>query len=141
MGPRMLFMGEYRKKLESGSRLVIPSNMLKSFDVEPILIGYVKPGEKCIRFYDQATFDEMIEEVIKNADKELQPKLMRHFSMNSRTYELDMRKRITIPDKFCDMAGLKSNVVVVGVGTRFEIWDEENYDKIISDAGDITAPF
>lgn len=144
MSPNMLFFGEYRKKLDTGCRLVIPSNLLKHFEADPILVGYVKPGEKCIRFYDKISFEEMIEQVVKGADEEMQPKFMRHFSINSRTFELDNRKRVRIPDKFCNLTGLHSNVVIVGLGTRFEVWDEETYDEIMFDVGDIpniTAPF
>lgn len=144
MSSKMLFFGEYRKKLDSGRRLVIPANLLKSLGEEPMLVGYIKPGENCIRFYDKTSFEEMVEEVVRNADETMKTRLMRHFYVNSRNFELDIRRRIRISDKFCDSTGINSNVVIVGIGTRFEVWDEETYDKAMSVAKDdenLVAPF
>ena len=55
----------------------------------------------------------------------------RFFFSNVVAVEPDKQGRITIKASFCESAGLKKDVAVVGVGTRIEIWDAEKYDEAI----------
>ena len=43
--------------------------------------------------------------------------------------ELDPQGRILIPPKLREHAGLKKDVVLVGVGSRIEIWDSEKWEE------------
>lgn len=54
---------------------------------------------------------------------------------------LDKQGRFIIPDYLRSYAGLEKKVVIVGVNTRFELWDEEKWNayraKTEESAGDI----
>ncbi|GAB4166081.1 MAG: hypothetical protein Fur0032_03250 [Terrimicrobiaceae bacterium] len=39
----------------------------------------------------------------------------------------DAQGRVLLPEEHCRQAGLKSQVVFVGSGSRFEIWDDERF--------------
>jgi len=41
---------------------------------------------------------------------------------------LDKLGRILIPDYLKDYAGLKKNVVICGLSTRLEVWDETKWE-------------
>jgi MraZ protein len=143
MDSKMLFCGEFSTKLDSSNRFVIPSQLLRSLKDDDALVGYIHVKETCIRFYTQKLFDEMVTEVIKNSDKDSQPNIMRFFSMNSKIFDLDIRNRILLPRKFLEKTGIHDNVVIVGLGPRFEVWDADTYDEMISsvDFSDLIAPF
>lgn len=59
----------------------------------------------------------------------------RQFSrfMFSNAYEVDIDKvgRILIPESLCTFASLKENVVMSGMYTRIEVWNETNYNKMM----------
>ena len=143
MSGKILFHGMYRKNLDSGNRLVIPSSFLKSLGDDQALVGYVHNNEKCIRFYSASTFEEMVEAVVKNYDENTRARVQRSFYMNSKYFEPDIRNRVALPQKFLDATGIHGSVAVIGVGTRFEVWDEDIYEDMISvvDASDLKVLF
>ena len=47
--------------------------------------------------------------------------------------EPDKTGRITIPASLREYAGLDRDVVVVGVDTRFEIWDAANWEAYVAE--------
>ena len=47
--------------------------------------------------------------------------------------EPDKTGRITIPASLREYAGLDRDVVVVGVDTRFEIWDSATWDAYVAE--------
>ena len=47
--------------------------------------------------------------------------------------EPDKTGRITIPASLREYAGLDRDVVIVGVDTRFEIWDAANWDAYVAE--------
>ena len=46
--------------------------------------------------------------------------------------EPDKTGRITIPPSLREYAGLDRDVVIVGVDTRFEIWDAANWEAYVA---------
>lgn len=143
MDAKMLFCGEFSTKLDSSNRFVIPAQLLRALKDDDELVGYIHVKETCIRFYTRKLFDEMVAEVIKNSDKDFQPTMMRFFSMNSKIFDLDSRNRILLPRKFLEKTGIHDNIVLIGVGTRFEAWDAAAYEDMISgvDTSDLTVLF
>jgi MraZ protein len=47
--------------------------------------------------------------------------------------EADKTGRITIPASLREYAGLDRDVMVVGVDTRFEIWDAPSWDAYVAE--------
>ena len=56
-------------------------------------------------------------------------KFVRFFLAGAATVELDKQGRILIPTVLREFAGLEEDVVVVGVGSRVEIWDKSRWDE------------
>ena len=57
---------------------------------------------------------------------------MRFFFAGATECEVDKQGRINIPQVLREYAGIKKDVVIVGVSTRAEIWDSSNWDKYTS---------
>ena len=69
--------------------------------------------------------------------------LQRHFSINSKVYDLDAQGRFVLPAKFVEAANLKKEIVTIGIGPRAEIWDKEEYEKQLAkdQVVDVVLPF
>ena len=54
---------------------------------------------------------------------------------------MDKQGRILLPSNLRDFAGLEKDVVLVGVGSRIEIWSRENWENMDADSNmdDIAA--
>lgn len=86
--------------------------------------------EQCLFVYPMGTWTEFAEKLNKlpmsQASARSFARLM--FSGAVET-ELDTLGRVLIPDYLAKHAGLKKEIVVIGAGSRLEIWDKEAWHK------------
>lgn len=55
--------------------------------------------------------------------------LQRYFIGSAVTVTLDGQGRLTLPNVLREFAGIRHEVIVVGTGTRVEIWSRERWDQ------------
>lgn len=109
-------------------------------------------GEKIVitSGLDESLFIFSVEEWKKIADKIVNLGFMssdsRQFSrfMFSNAYEVDIDKvgRILVPESLCKFANLSGGVVLSGMYSRVEVWNEQKYEdmmkKVEDDAEDLS---
>ncbi|CAL2106462.1 Transcriptional regulator MraZ [Tenacibaculum sp. 190524A02b] len=59
---------------------------------------------------------------------------IRRFTAGVKLVEVDASGRILVPKDLCQFAGLKKEIVLSSAVNIIEIWDKEEYEKIIDDA-------
>ncbi len=134
-----MFIGEYHHTLDDKGRMAVPVK----FRAE------LARGAVVTRGLDSSLFLLPLEEWGKLATKIASLPLgqanARAFSRlmlaGAMDVSLDKQGRFIIPDYLRQYAGLEKKVVIVGVNTRFELWDEERWNayrtQTESDAGEI----
>ncbi len=125
---QMRFNGDYYHSLDSHNRIIMPAKIKDGLYGQGFTV-YHKPGEKCLRIYLTTEWNDMIFKLAYADDGVDHSKLQRHFSMNSKSYDLDAQGRFVLPQKFIDAVGLKKDIVTIGVGPRAEIWDKEEFER------------
>ena len=60
-------------------------------------------------------------------------KFSRFFFAGAASCELDKQGRILLPAALREFAGLEKDVVLVGVGSRVEIWSKDKWENMNSD--------
>ncbi|CAC9930867.1 protein MraZ [Aedoeadaptatus coxii] len=126
-----MFFGEIRHSVDSKGRLVMPAKFR-----EGILDGYVmtKGLDQCIFLFPLDEWKRM-EEKLKSlplTHKDARA-FVRYFFSGACDGELDKQGRIRIPQNLMDYAELSTKSVVIGVGTRMEIWSESLWDDYNDD--------
>lgn len=119
----MPFSNSYKHTIDSKKRLFIPAKFRAKLGDSFYL--YYDESLPCIAVYGEEEWEKKSKIVEESGDADWQ----RFFFSNVISVEPDKQGRITIKASFCEGAGLKKDVAVVGVGTRIEIWDAEKYDK------------
>lgn len=120
-----MFMGEYNHSIDAKGRVIIPAKFRESlgdeFVVSQGLDGclFVYPNEEWQRFEEKL-------KTIPMSDKQGR-KFVRFFLAGATVAEVDKQGRILIPSVLREFAGLTKDVVLVGVGTRAEIWNKERW--------------
>ena len=56
--------------------------------------------------------------------------VVRAFTANARTCELDAQGRILLPQSLIRYGGLTKECAIIGVGNHIEIWNAEKWDDI-----------
>lgn len=69
---------------------------------------------------------------------EQQRRLQRLLSQGAKESTFDAQGRITLPPRLIELANLKKEVLIIGMGDRVELWNPEEYDRYIA-ASDQTA--
>lgn len=119
----MSFSNSYRHTIDTKKRLFIPAKFRQRLGDTFYL--YYDPSLTYVAVYSEEEWAKKAKVVEDSHDTDWQ----RFVFANVVSVEPDKQGRITLKASFCEGAGLKKDVAVVGVGTRIEIWDADRYDK------------
>ena len=122
--------GEYRHTLDSKNRTFLPAKLREALG-ENIVIARGIGKDKCISVYPMDAWTQFGAKI--DTLPAIQARTVRRWVYGlSQDAAIDSQGRTVIPAKFAEYAGLKKNIVSLGVGDHIEIWDEEEYDSMIS---------
>jgi MraZ protein len=131
------FSGEYECKIDSKSRLVLPSRLkAKLPDSQPHVLMAVRGFESCLVLYPMAVWDEIVAKVLAASEFSEENRLFqRSFLRGSTEIELDAQSRLLLPKSLIAYAQILSEATIVGVGNRMELWNPALYEQnIMQDA-------
>jgi MraZ protein len=127
-----VFVGSYPLRLDEKGRLALPVRFR-----EQVADGMVirKGQERCLYGLTMARVAEQSAQLAQMAPSDTAEARMRmRMSFGSMVeVEPDKTGRITLPANLREYAGLDRDVVVVGVDTRFEIWDSATWDAYVAE--------
>lgn len=131
-----MFRGITQLSLDAKGRLAIPARYRGELmsSCTGHLIVTVDPS-KCLLIYPQPAW-EPIEQKLNNLSS-FNPKirsLQRLLVGNASDVEMDTTGRILVSPPLRQFAGLSKDVVLVGQGAKFELWDEEQWNLQIENA-------
>ena len=134
-----MFMSEYNHTVDTKGRLIVPSKFREQLGDEFVV---TKGMDGCLFVYaneDWSAFEQKLTS-LPLINKEAR-KFARFFLAGAAQVEVDKQGRILLPANLREFAGLEKDVVLVGVGSRIEIWSRENWENMEadSDMDDIAA--
>lgn len=123
-----MFLGEYQPNLTEGARVALPKKLRDQINGVSVILS--RGFEHCIFGYDK-------EEWLKEAEKQVSlpisdsrvRTLKRYMFSTASDVELDAQGRFVIPQSLKEYAQIEGDVVVIGAGDHFEIWNNENWRK------------
>ncbi|MBK7490642.1 MULTISPECIES: division/cell wall cluster transcriptional repressor MraZ [Nitrosomonas] len=131
-----MFRGVTQLSLDAKGRLAIPARYRSELmsTCSGHLIVTVDPS-KCLLIYPQPAW-EPIEQKLNNLSSfdSKTRNLQRLLVGNASDVEMDAAGRILLPPPLRLFAGLSKDVVLVGQGAKFELWDEVQWNLQIEDA-------
>ncbi|MBN3521612.1 division/cell wall cluster transcriptional repressor MraZ [Algoriphagus lutimaris] len=136
-----MFNSQYDCKLDPKGRLVLPAKIKAAIpEANGSALMLRMAEDKCLALYPMNEYKKLESQVrslsINNAE---QRKLQRSFFITSVEVELDSSGRLLIPKIYQSYGELGKEVVVVGMGSRIEIWNPDKYlQNIISDPADLS---
>jgi MraZ protein len=127
-----LFLGEFEHAIDDRSRLAIPARF------RPALDGglFIARGmDRCLVIYDTDTGHAVIDRVQKLNEWQADARrLQRLFFSGAVKARMDKLGRVVIPLFLRNFAQLESEVVVVGLGHRIEVWSKGEWERERSQA-------
>jgi MraZ protein len=132
-----MFTGKHLHTIDDNNRLAIPSSIRKCVDEEKEGKGFfITPGlDKCLAMYPPLHFKEITKRLSELMFTNQKARTFQRlfFSRSSSFVTCDKQGRIIIPQLHKDYAGLKKDVVIIGVMDRIEIWDLQHWNEFEED--------
>lgn len=120
-----MLLGEYRHNVDVKGRVSVPSKFREDLGQSFVV---TKGLDNCLFMYSKTeweTFENKLKQLpLTNQDAR---SFMRFFFAGATECEVDKQGRINIPQVLREYANITKDVVIVGVATRAEIWDSQNW--------------
>jgi len=126
-----MFYGEYEHTIDKKGRLIIPSRFRESFKEYDISKLYITRGlDKCLFMFTENEWKTQ-ESKFKSISftKSESRKFNRLYFSGAANIECDRQGRILIPKYLKDFAGIKKEVMFIGVSNRMEIWAKDIWNN------------
>lgn len=120
-------MGEYSHSLDTKGRLIMPAKLRQDIGDKFIL---TKGLDGCLFAFSQEewlNFEEKLKS-LPLSDKNAR-NFVRFFLSGATECEIDKQGRFLIPNNLRTAANLDKDAIIIGVGTRLEIWNKETWEK------------
>nr|B8DP87.1 RecName: Full=Transcriptional regulator MraZ [Nitratidesulfovibrio vulgaris str. 'Miyazaki F'] len=138
----MLFRGRSHRSLDPKGRLMLPP------DFRDILMSRAEGGKLVLTSFDDCVMGYPLPDwedferkfsTLKNPSRKMRD-FRRLVIGSAELMELDGQGRVRISRSHMDYAGITKDVVLLGQGSRFEIWDQGRFDGIVTqDFDDVAA--
>ena len=126
-----MLLGEYNHSVDVKGRVSVPSKLRQ--DLGEVFI-VTKGLDNCLFAYSKnewANFETKLKTLpLTNVNAR---NFVRFFFSGATECEIDKQGRINIPQNLRDYAKISKDVTIVGVGTRAEIWNREEWTKYNSE--------
>lgn len=127
-----MFLGEYQHSLDSKGRITVPAKFREQLGEKFVA---TKGLDNCIFLYPMDEW-RIIEEKLRSlpftrADVR---SFARFFFSGASELEIDRQGRTLIPMNLRDYASIDKELIIIGVGSRIEIWSGDKWGQYTRDA-------
>ena len=131
----MLLTGTYARTIEEKQRVTIPKPLRLALELGAGSALYVAPGtDLSLAIYPEKAFSQLAERLAQASPTASDVRdFTRMFYARASRVEPDRQARVRIPQDLVDLAGLKKNVVLAGVGDHMELWDADRWEKYLEE--------
>lgn len=128
-----MFRGVNTLSLDSKGRMAIPTRyrdqLARACNGQMVLTINAFDSDHCLLLYPQPEWEEIERKIMKLSSFNKQTrKLQRMLVGHATECEMDGNGRILLAPPLRNFSGLNKEVVLIGQGNKFEIWNEEKWN-------------
>ena len=132
-----MLLGTHAPKLDDKNRLILPAKFRADLEGGVVV---TRGQERCLYLFSAAEFDSVHEKIRQAPLTSKQARdYLRVFLSGASDEVPDKQGRITLPANLREYAGITRDLVVIGVGSRAEIWDSESWHAYLATQEDSFA--
>lgn len=126
-----MFRGANKVTLDAKGRLAMPTRYRESIveRADGRLVATIDRADRCLLIYPLPDWEVIEQKLAKLPTLNPTVRSLQRLMIGYATeLELDSHGRMLIPPKLREYAMLSRQCMLVGQGTRFELWDEQQWD-------------
>lgn len=124
------FLGTYEPKLLPNGQIALPAKIRRVLSGDEFIfsMGF----DKCVFGFSVDGWDKIVQPGLDKPVYESEGRnLRRQIFSTAEEVNLDTQGRCSVPQVLRDYAGLDEEIVVIGAGDHFEIWDKGEWKKVL----------
>lgn len=118
--------GEFKSTLDAKGRMNFPVKLREELGTSFVISKTI--GEKCIKVYSNEDWESLVESIRKMPQVKTAG-IQRFLFGSAFEVEPDKQGRVLIPSPLREYAELQTDIVIVGLEGRAEIWDKQRWDS------------
>ncbi len=131
----MLLTGTHPRTLDDKKRLTLPKRVRETLGDATQL--FVTPGpDQCLWVFTTDELERLSARLDQTPATDGEARVFRRlFFAQMEAVDFDKAGRVLIPDRLIQFAGLKHEVVLLGVRDHLELWDSERWQAFLQQHG------
>ncbi len=127
-----MLIGHYTHEIDSKKRLTLPSKWRKSLGAKVVLTTGL---DKSLFLFTVSEWEQMANKLSAlSLGSSESRNFNRFFLSNAFELDIDTQGRVVIPEALREYANLKDTLVLAGMYTRIEVWNEDAWKACLSDS-------
>ena len=131
-----LFLGEYGHALDDRGRVTLPRKIRTEIEDRELILA--RGFDNCIFGFDKSSWETEAEKHLETPVTDSKGRgIRRYLFAAAQKVEIDKLGRILLPAQLKEYAHIIRDVMVIGAGDHFELWDPGAWKKYQSQLGDV----
>ena len=124
-----MFLGSFTQKLLAKSQVVLTSKLRSNINGKRAILA--KGFDKCVYGFTPETWEKLAQaELLKPLLTEEGRRMRQKVFSQAEEIDFDVQGRFVLPGYMREYAGLVEDLVFIGAGDHFEIWDKGAWEKL-----------
>lgn len=121
-----MFLGTFSTRVMPNNQFVLASKLAKNLGGNKLIIS--QGFDKCIYGFAVDEWQQIAQsELLKPLLTDEGRKMRQQVFSKAEEVDLDKQRRFVLPDYLLKYAGIKDELMVIGAGDHFEIWDKDEW--------------
>lgn len=126
-----MFLGNFRTRFTGLRRIVLPKKFREELKGDGVIL--TKGIDGCIWGFSKKEWEAEAKKQLEVPVTDEKGRFLRRYLFASaQATELDYQGRFIIESSLIDFAQIKQEILIVGTGDHFEIWNPKKWEKVIS---------
>lgn len=125
-----LLLGTYTPKIDAKGRVALPAKFRSQLSQGLVM---ARGQERCVYLLPFDEFRRIASQIQRTSvGNKAAREYLRVFLSGAVDQEPDKQGRVVVPQMLRDYANLGSDIVVIGVGTRAELWNKDAWESYLA---------
>lgn len=125
-----LLLGTYTPKIDAKGRVALPAKFRSQLGQGLVM---ARGQERCVYLLPFDEFRRIASQIQRTSvGNKAAREYLRVFLSGAVDQEPDKQGRVVVPQMLRDYANLESDIVVIGVGTRAELWNKDAWESYLA---------
>lgn len=129
-----MFYGEYEHALDAKSRVIVPARFREIFKERYVERFFITRGlDQCLFLFTEETWKSVEKKFSEMPFTKGESRSFNRLLFSGASDVIcDKQGRILIPDYLKTFAGIQTEVMIVGVSSRIEIWAKDKWQNFLN---------